>query len=713
VKLDQAQFNIINSPLDTKTFLSGPAGCGKTTVGVERLQALLESGVPADSILVLTPQRTLQAPYERGLREPNIRPGGQVALATVGGLARRMVDLFWPLAAERAGFAHPNDPPVFLTLETAQYYMARIVRPLLDEGFFSSVTIDRNRLYSQVLDNLNKAATVGFPFTEIGERLCAAWLGDPGQRRVYEDAQESASRFRQYCLEHTLLDFSLQMEIFWNILWHLPECRNYLGRQYHHIIYDNIEEDVPVAHDLLLEWLPENDSALIIFDTEGGYRRFLGADPESAKRLANACPVKAELTKSFVASSEIQELEGAFASKILADRSSHIAASSLNPLIFPSTEAPTRFFPQMLEWVTGEIQNLITKEGVSPSEIVVLAPYLPDALRFSISNRLDEMQIPWRSHRPSRSLRDEPASACLLTLAELAHPGWNIRPTKFDMVHAFMFAFEGMDLVRAQLLTEIVYRLRDNSLSSFNAIQTEMKERITFIFGMQYETLREWINAYVKQPDPSPLDHFLRRLFGEVLSQKGYGFHRNNDAARTAGSLIKSVQNFRQVMEPAYSHGEIGGNEISFNNLELGKEYIGMLQDGVISAQYIEAWQAGQSEAVLLAPAYTFLMMNQPATIQFWLDAGSGGWWERVFQPLTQPYVLSRSWERERIWSDADDLAANQLTLAHLVTGLLRRCRTRIYLGVSDLGESGFEQRGPLLKAIWKMQVEIRNMNEN
>jgi hypothetical protein len=138
-----------------------------------------------------------------------------------------------------------------------------------------------------------------------------------------------------------------------------------------------------------------------------------------------------------------------------------------------------------------------------------------------------------------------------------------------------------------------------------------------------------------------------------------------------------------------------------------------MLQDGVIAAQYVEAWQTGQTEAVLLAPAHTFLMMNQPASIQFWIDAGSGGWWERLFQPLTQPYVLSRSWERNRPWTDADDQAANQQTLAHLVTGLLRRCRSRIFLGLSDLGESGFEQRGPLLKAIWKMQLEIQIQNEN
>jgi len=693
-------------------FLSGPAGSGKTTASVERLQTLLASGLPADSILVFTPQRTLQTPYEIALRTPEIGPGGQVVLATVGGLARRMVDLFWPLVAETAGFAHPDLPPVFLTLETAQYYMARLIRPLLDDGFFASVTIDHNRLYSQVLDNLNKAASVGFPHTEIGERLSAAWLGDPGQRRVYADAQESANRFRQHCLEHNLLDFSLQLELFWKFLWRTPECHAYLTRQYRHLICDNIEEDIPVAHDLLSEWLRDFDSALVIFDMHAGYRRFLGADPDSALRLAGLCNTKADLSESFVTSPEIRALDTAFASKLLPDRPTQITTESLAALAFPPTETPTRFYPQMLDWVAEEIHRLITEESLPPAEIVVLAPYLSDALRFSLSNRLEELGIPWRSHRPSRSLRDEPASHCLLTLAELAHPGWGIRPTKFDVAYALLYAIEGMDLVRAQLLVEIVFRTRDISLSDFAAIRTEVQERITFVFGQQYETLREWLDSYQQQPDPDPLDHFLRRLFGEILSTKGFGFHRNNDGARIAASLVESVQKFRQAMRatPTFIPGDGLGSPA--NNLEMGKEYIAMLQEGVIAAQYVEAWQTEKAEAVLLAPAHTFLMMNRPVAIQFWLDAGSGGWWERLFQPLTQPYVLSRSWERDRPWTDADDQAANQRALARLVSGLLNRCRRRVVLGLSDLGESGFEQRGPLLKAIWKMQLEIRIQNE-
>jgi hypothetical protein len=300
-----------------------------------------------------------------------------------------------------------------------------------------------------------------------------------------------------------------------------------------------------------------------------------------------------------------------------------------------------------------------------------------------------------------------------LTLAALAHPGWEVHPGKFDMAYAFMVAIEEMDLVRAQLLAEIVYRLRDFSLSPFDQIKPEVQERITFVLGARYSSLHDWLLAY-REGELLPLDHFLRKLFGEVLSQPGFGFHRNLDAARVAASLVESVQKFRWAMEPTFIDATArealpagtpptDGYRSLSDNLEIGKEYIAMLKDGVIAAQYLEAWRAEADEAVLIAPAHTFLMMNRPVTVQFWLDPGSGGWAERLFQPLTHPYVLSRHWEHGRLWSDADEVAANQQTLARLVTGLLRRCRGRIYLGLSNLGESGFEQRGMLLKAFQRV----------
>jgi hypothetical protein len=141
----------------------------------------------------------------------------------------------------------------------------------------------------------------------------------------------------------------------------------------------------------------------------------------------------------------------------------------------------------------------------------------------------------------------------------------------------------------------------------------------------------------------------------------------------------------------------------NLSGFDLGREYFAMLADGVIAAQYLESWRSENLDAVLVAPAHTFLMMNRPAAIQFWLDPGSNGWSQRLAQPLTHPYVLSRHWEAGRIWTDADEVQAETEALARLAGGLLSRCRESIILALADLGEAGFEQRGLLLKAMQRV----------
>jgi hypothetical protein len=358
------------------------------------------------------------------------------------------------------------------------------------------------------------------------------------------------------------------------------------------------------------------------------------------------------------------------------------------------------YYPEMLDIVVGRIKSLIEDDGIPPSEIVILAPFLSDALRFSITNRLEEAKIPWRSHRPSRSLRDEPASRTLLALSALAHPHWNAHPTKFDMTHALMFALD-TDLIRAQLLTEITYHQRDLQLSIFDQIKPEMQERITYLLGEKYTTLRNWINDY-RETTPQPFDFFLRKLFGEVLSQSDYGFHHNMDSVRIASSLIESIKKFRHALDLT------GFREANLSGLDLGKEYIAMLEDGVIAAQYLESWRTENKETVLVAPAHTFLMMNHPVAVQFWLDPGSSGWVQRLSQPLTQPYVLSRHWESGRMWMDADEVNAETESLAHLTGGLLSRCREKLFLAIADLSETGYEQRGTLLRAFQKVLQNVQ-----
>jgi len=676
-----------------KTFLEGLPGTGKTTRAVQHLLRLLGSGVPGGRILVLTPQRSLAAPYLEALRSPEAPPGEPPTVLTVGGLARRSLDLFWPLVAADAGFARPDLPPVFLTLETAQYFMDRVIAPLLAEGYFDSVTIQRSRLVSQVLDNLNKAAVVGFAQAEIAVRLKRAWGGESARKRIYDEAQTVAVRFREYCLLHNLLDFSLQIEVFFQNLMPLPVFRADLFGQYRHLIVDNIEEDTPVAHDLLRTWLarPELESALLVYDRDGGYRVFLGADPEGGHALRGWCDRRIHLTESHVASPDMEAL-GYEIGRAL-NRSLEVRRGGVRQVLAFGQQ---RFHPQMLDWAAAEIARLVREEGVPPDQIVVLAPFLSDALRFSLAHKLDQLGVPNWSHRPSRALRDEPSARCLLTLAELAHPQWQRCPHKQDVALALMQAIAALDLVRARLLTEIAYRTREDcpELTSFDGIRPEMQARIGYRLGERFEGLRVWLADYASGQETA-LDHFWSRLFGELLSQAGYGFHDDRDAGQAAARLIESAGKFRRDLD-----------SVTFEGESPGKAYVEMVERGVLAALHLGPWQAQPEDAVLLAPAYTFLMSNRPVDYQFWLKAGSGAWWERIYQPLTHPYVLTRRWAREKadaVWSDADEFEARQAALYRLTLGLLRRCRRRVYLGISELGEQGFEEKGPLLRVIQRV----------
>ena len=694
--LTNDQVKLLKQSPESKIFLEGPAGAGKTTAGVHWLKKLIQNGIPPQEILVFVPQRSLAEPYLNPINdEEDANIHGMVNTITLGGLARRMVDLFWPLISYDIGVKYPNQPPNFLTLETAQYYMAHLVRPLMEEkGLFDSLTINRNRIYAQILDNLNKAALVGFSYHEIGARLKSAWVGDIEQLHIYDDVQLCADQFREFCLENNLLDFSLQVEIFLEHLWPSPTVRTHLTNAYRHLIVDNVEEDTPVTHDILKAWLPDFDSALIIFDQGSGFRSFLGADVQSAYSLKGEFDQTLTFNKNLVSERGIKELQYGILKAIgqLEGKTKSIAEPTFetvrSALVTPD-EKP-KYFPSMVTWVADQIADLIN-QGLPPSEIVILAPFMPDVLRFSLSNRLDELHIPNQSHRPSRPLRDEPATQTMLTLAKIAFPAWDMLPERINLAFALMQTIDGLDLVRAQLLTAYAYIKGDAefSLRPFETIPPQVRDRITFRTGERYDHLRDWLLS-LKDQAALPLDFFLNKLFGEVLSQPGFGFHNDLDAGNTAANLIESIQKFRWAI----------GKQLLPDHSSMGKEYVQVVQDGVIAAQYTHTREADNEDAVQLSPAYTFLMRNHPVDVQFWLDIGSPSWYQRLDQPLTHPYVLSRGWPEGEGWDAEDELAASYQTLQRLSVGLLNRCRKKVYLGMSDLDLRGYENRGLLIRII-------------
>ncbi len=700
ISLTAKQDAIVHAQLDQKIFLEGPAGSGKTTAGLHRLQSLVQDGISADQILILAPQRSLLDPYRKFIMNPGFPKGGIPTVVTVGGLAQRLIDLFWPVVARMAGFNRPQNPPVFLTMESAQYFLARLMQPLFEKGYFESLVISRPRLYGQILDSLNKSALVGFSHETFARLLKNAWIGEPSQISAYDQAQEAAVLFRQYCKENNLLDYSLQVELFVQHIWNSFLIRSYLNKKYAHLIFDNIEEDSPIAHDLIQAWLPDLRSALLIFDSDAGIRTFLGADPVSAIALKESCNILVQFDSGFTASKDIQKFEYALQSVLDQDGTSEIHPGTLTAVDLRAY----RFVPEMIADVVDRIQTMITSRSVEADEIAIVAPYMNDSLRFSFMNRLNQAGIPAQSHRPSRSLRDEPATTCMLTFAKLVHPHWQLKPSRFDIRTAFMQTITNGDLIRADLLAQIVQpRSADKiAIGSFKKIIPAMQERITYTIGNRFEELRTWLLDYAAHP-VNELDVFISMLYGEVLSQPGFGYHDSFEGASVIARLIDSIRKFRKVLFRIPSE----------NDLISAKEYITMVEAGILAAVYVDSQENSLHRGVLIAPAHSFLLQDRPVKVQFWLDVGSQGWSKRPNQPLTHPYVLSRHWQADAQWSDAHEMAAGRHVLRNVITGLIRRCSQRIILCSLEMNERGIEERGLLLQMMQKIYRKLAVAGEN
>ncbi len=701
----------------TATMLFGAAGTGKTTRAINHLKQLLADGVSPYNILVLLPQRTLAAPFTAALADTTLRVPGQVDIFTLDGLALRTIKLVWPQIAAPAGFGRPTRQPTFLTIETAQYYMAQVIEPLLEDGYFDpnvvSVTITLPRLMSQLLDNLEKAALIGLPIEQVGGRLKTALGGEISSRVAFDHVQVCISAFREFCLRHNLLDFSLRMDTFRHHIWANPALRPLLTHRYRHIIVDNVEEHNPLTHQVLGDWLSVADSAFLVFDDDAGYRIFLGANWRTGQALQTGCEKVERLTESFIAPADVL----AFGERLAAALDPRtpppdIPADPLTAFTFEQT----RFYPQSLQLVVEKIEALINDDGVSPDEIVVLAPFVSDALRFSFLYQMEQRGLPARSHRPSRALNEEPAALTMLTLARLIHPEWRLLPDPFDVMQALHQAIAGLDLVRARLLVDVLYRPHniEMPLAPFENIAGDVRERITYQLGEQFDRLRAWLLAERDLPD-TPLDHTFSRLFGEVLSQPGFGFYRSLEAGEVVANLIESIRKFRRVTGaiPVPTQNDAGETvEILPDADFLNRAYVRLIEQGVVSALYTRSWDAPPAEAVLIAPAYTFLMSNRPVAYQFWLDAGSNGWWERIAQPLTHPFVLSADWAGERQWTDDDEVSAQNDRLRRLVLGLTRRCKKHITIVNAEINERGYEQRGRLLLALHRMLRRLSGESE-
>lgn len=658
-----------------------PQGPGAADIALARVRQLLGQGVDGHEILVLSPQRDRRARCD-AVDGAGADDGARIRpeIHTYYSFAARMVRLFWPEIAAPAGFGRPLDPPVLLTYETAQYAMGQVVAARLREGYFEGLALRPQRLLSQLLDNLNKAAVNGYDVTDVGPRLRAAWQGEGERLLAFDQAQTCIDQFRAHCLAHNLVDVSLALDTFRRYLAPSAAFRAHLAGRARHLVVEGVEETVPVAQDFIGALLETADSAFLVHRRDGGYRVFLGVDPDGAEALRAACATVAIVPDP--PATPASRLGCALSARFERGRPDAEAGMPVSGRLLSA-----RHRGDMVQAVADEVVRLVAAGEATPGQIAVIAPHADGVLRFLIGRALDRVQIPCAVVRRFESLREEPEVRVGLALAALAHRDWGRRPHPADVAEALGAALS-VDPVRAHLLTRAGYDVATIALRPLGADDRTLAERATPEALVRYESLRRWLESR-RVGEGLPIDLFLRRLFGEVLS-------RPDLPASSAASYARLIASAAWFRHSAPSMG------ISPDHTRTAAGYAEMVEEGVVAAAHAVPMAAADPASVLVvAPVHTYLLEERTAPFQFWLDIGSMRWWEPPHQPLTNPHVLARRWPSGARWADAVDYDTRNRVLGRLVRGLCSRAPApaRIYLCWSETEGAGQPADSPLLRA--------------
>ncbi len=663
-------------------FLLGPAGSGKSTALQQRLLYLLQTGEPAYTMLVLVAEPEHGRTFLDTIHQSGLGPYADLQITTYQAMAREMVSLFWPLVARPSGFAQAYRPPTFLSYDLAQLLMWQVITPMLEQGAFAGLRLRPQQIVSQLLDTLNRAALNGLTLDQASSRQLNTWAGEQDHIRHLHDATTAARRFRRLCLDNGMLDLSLVVQAFDTQLVKHSEFHRYFSERYRHLIVDNVEEQTPAGQNFVTSLMGETETTAVAYDSGGGYKRFLAADPAGASQFRDRCTYAYDFEESFTASHPLIHLSNLVENYLMKSQKETAEAGEAIIQVVGG-----RYRREMVAGLSELIVEMMDG-GVPTNQIAIITPYLDGALRYNLTQNFSQVGIPYRFLRRRSSPREEPRIRAWLTWLALAHPDWGVRPSAFDVAEALNLSIYGLDPARAELLTNHLY-VTENSpfLLPVSDLSEDIIDRVGVDIVELVEDLRQWM---AEQGGQHPLDTFLHRLFHTLLAQPHFQPEPDLAGAAVCEWLVRTAGRLRQAAEPMGLR----------NAAEIGETFITGVYQGLVTADPPELGDPPDPNGVIISTIFGYLLAGETVQVQVWLETGATGWYDIPRQPLSNAFVLAQSWRPDKLWTMDEDFKIRDQLLSRIIRGLTARCTGGVVLANSDLDRRGVRQDGPLWRAL-------------
>lgn len=669
---------IIEAPgHDKRILLTGPTGCGKTSVLQHRYLYMVESlEICSDGILVLLPNSSHIKYWDEKI---SMRNSSTLRRVTFYGFIQEEMKVYYPLVLKNCSdIVNRRIKPIFIDFEASRFLLSRVIQwQRENKGAFSGITSDNAKIAADLSSNLIRASVSGIPCDEIGERLSNSLeLKDDAKIQALKESQEIIKAFRKKCLEIGVFDYALTVELFNACLMQEKLYKEQLKGRIQHLIVDNIEECSPVEVDLIEYLITQVDTCLLGYNSHSGCGFMKSGHEEYVvNKLVNnslierySIPVNA---KSYNCSGFMNE----FSDMLFDNIESRKGHKVKNPASIERTP-PVDLRSDMLERVGLKVVSLVASEGLNPSDITILSTYADPVTEYVISDVLAKHGIKLKNLSRKNKFMDNEVCQALVTLAQVCHYSCGLYPSRDQLRVMFKLAV-GFDPIRSSILAGEACKGRPWVFLPDIEAQG-LKNRFECQDVHRYQYLKSWVDQYISSTITATLDDFFYRAFLElILSDK-----TDQHDILQVGRLIDSARTFCEVVS-------------RFGSVNVIKGYILTILGGMASGELVVENEESE-EAVLLAMPQTYLSKPLTSKVIILTSVSSKNWAPRNAKELTNAYVLAKTWNKDMVYSEELEEYNQKKYLAMMMRAVLKRCGERLITFESNLSAGGYENDGIL-----------------
>jgi len=654
--------------------LKGGTGSGKSNEILKIYKELIEEkSIPSEEILVLVMNRNQSLEWRK---RAILNTSGRVYRTSFFGFVQEEIINYYPRLLKKCKeISQKNIKPTFLTLESSQYLLSLLIKQRREKkNAFFDLTAKDSKIAIDISSNLVKAATANIDYKEIGERLYEAQeIKTEEKRQIFETIDKIINDYRKRCLECGVMDFAMAIDLYNKYLLNDDEYIKSLTKRIKYILIDNLEEAVPIEIDLVEKLMSKIENMILSYNPECGYGSIFGANIEYVKsRILDKCEIREMGNKSYIVKPEVVEFSEMLYDNILESNSKKIELT-----VNVDKKKPFELRSDMLEEAIKCVDKLVNKDAYNPSDIALISTFADPVTEYVMTSGLEKKGIKVKNISRKARYIDNKFVHALVTLGYLCHPEEEIIPNRDDVKMLVMMILD-IDPIRASILAGII--CRQNPFAKFPSINEEpVIERIGYINLSKYERIRNFINEY-RDGNRLPIDLFFQKVFIELLLV----YNAKEDDIVQIKKLIDSATSFSETIS-------------KFGTIDSNKEFLKMIKGDIKSSESIfELEERMDEEAVTLSTPMTYLSNSMQSKIIIILGLSSDHWTPRCAKEISNPYVLTKTWNRGTIYSEEIEEENQRKNIAIIIRALLKRCSDKFITFESTYSGDGYENEGML-----------------